>query len=152
VLSSRPAIFVVDRDGVLRHMESRHADIREDGIFPALDDLEEQRKLITGMQTKDDQLQEAVRMVLAPIGPQTKTAIPVLVKSLKDEAVEVRAGTAAALYWIAREAGAAVPALSEALLDRDSRVRRLSGLALARIGPDARSAVPALIQVLADQD
>src|SRR5262245_6953907 len=152
VLSSRPAIFVIDRDGVLRHMDSRKGDIREEGFFPVLDDLDEQRALITGMQTNDNDRREAVRIALAPIGQQTKTSIPVLVNSLKDEAVEVRAGAAAALYWIAREAGAAVPALSEALGDRDSRVRRLSGLALARIGPDARSAVPALIQVLADQD
>jgi peroxiredoxin len=39
--SSRPAIFIIDRDGVLRHVDSRpEEDIREPGIFAALDKLE----------------------------------------------------------------------------------------------------------------
>jgi peroxiredoxin len=39
--SSRPAIFVIDRDGVLRHVASRpDQDIREPGIFAILDKLE----------------------------------------------------------------------------------------------------------------
>jgi peroxiredoxin len=39
--SSRPAIFVIDRDGVLRHTDSRpDQDIREKEIFPILDKLE----------------------------------------------------------------------------------------------------------------
>jgi hypothetical protein len=149
--SSRPAIFVIDRDGVLRHVDSRHEeDIREEGIFPALDDLEEQRRLITALQNEDSR-REAVRMALAPLGADTKAAIGPLARALKDEAVQVRAGAAAALCRIAPAAGAAVPALSEALGDTDRRVRRLSGLALAGIGPGARPAVPALVQALADE-
>src|SRR5262249_42778747 len=66
VLSSRPTIFVIDRDGVLRYTESRRGEIREEAFFPILDDLDEQRTLITGMQTKNDQLREAVRIALAP--------------------------------------------------------------------------------------
>ena len=155
--SSRPAIFVIDRDGVLRYADLRYADsrhdqdIREEGIFPALDELEEQRKLITALQ-KVDSLREAARIALAPIGVDTKAAIGPLARALKDEAVQVRAGAAAALYWIAPAAGDAVPALGEALGDTDRRVRRLSGLALARIGPGARSAVPALVEALKDRD
>jgi hypothetical protein len=158
--SSRPTVFVIDRDGVLRFVDGRHEqDIREtgprsacsEGIFPALDDLEEQRKLVTALQ-KDNALREAARTALAPIGADTKAAIPPLAKALKDKAAQVRAGAAAALYWIAPAAGAAVPALGEALGDRDRRVRRLSGLALARIGPGAQSAVSALMRALKDQD
>ncbi|HEY7152767.1 MAG TPA: HEAT repeat domain-containing protein [Gemmataceae bacterium] len=157
VWSSRPAIFVIDRDGVLRDsvlrpVDSHHdQDIREEGIFPALDELEEQRMLITALQ-KEDARREATRTALTPIGVDTKTAVAPLARALKDEAVQVRAGAAAALYWIAPAAGAAVPALREALGDTDRRVRRLSSLALARIGPGARSAVPALIEALKDRD
>jgi hypothetical protein len=152
VWSSRPTIFVIDPDGVLRHVDSHHEeDIREDGIFPALDELQGQRKLITALE-KDVALREASRIALAPIGPNTKAAISALAKALKDGAVQVRAGAAAALYWIAPAAETAVLALTEALKDTDSRVRRLSSLALARIGPGARSAVPALIEALKDQD
>ena len=150
--SSRPTIFVIDRDGVLRYVDSHpDQDIREEGIFPVLDDLEEQLKLITALQ-KQEPLREAARTALAPIGADTKAAIPPLAKALKDEAAQVRAGAAAALYWIAPTAEAAVPALGEALGDTDRRVRRLSGLALARIGAGARSALAALIEALKDQD
>ena len=150
--SSRPTIFVIDRDGVLRYVDSHlDQDIREEEIFPVLDDLEEQLKLITALQ-KQEPLREAARTALAPIGADTKAAIPPLAKALKDEAAQVRAGAAAALCWIAPTAGAAVPALGEALGDTDRRVRRLSGLALARIGPGARSAVPALMEALKDPD
>ena len=153
VWSSRPAIYVIDEGGVIRSMAShRDEDIREDGIFPIVDDLQEQRRLITALAAKDDPRGEAARIALAPQGARTKAAIPALLEALNDEAAQVRAGAAAALYWIALEAGTAVLALTEALQDRDSRVRWLSGLALARIGPGARSAVPVLIQVLGDED
>src|SRR6516225_8963574 len=50
VWSSRPAIFVIDEGGVLRHVASRpNQDIREDGIFPVVDALREQRQLITAL-------------------------------------------------------------------------------------------------------
>ena len=151
VWSSRPAIFVIDCDGVLRHVESRGEDIREEGIFPIVDDVDEQRRLITALEAKADTC-EAARIAMAPIKEQTKTAIPALVKALKDDDAPARAGAAAALYWIATEAGTAVPALGEALQDRDIRVRRLSALALARLGPDARLAVPALIEAVKDKE
>jgi hypothetical protein len=152
VWSSRPTIFVIDPDGVLRHVDSHHEeDIREEGIFPALDELQEQRMLIAALQ-KDVARREASQTALAPIGPNTKAAIPPLAKALKDEAVQVRAGATAALYWIAPAAEAAIPALREALRDTDRRVRRLSSLALARIGPEARPAVPVLIEALKDRD
>src|SRR5262249_16466968 len=139
--SSRPAIFVIDRDGVLRHVDSHEErDIREDGIFAALDELEHQRTLIAALGANDEARREAARIALAPIGEHTKAAVPHLVKALRDESVQARAAAATALYWIAPKAETAVPALSEALQDRDSRVRRLSSLALARLGPAARSA------------
>jgi HEAT repeat protein len=153
VWSSRPAIFVIDGDGVIRHVASRPIeDIREDEILPLLDDLQEQRQLITALAANEGARGEAAQIILAPRGVRTKSAIPVLTEALTDEAAPVRAGAAAALCWIAAEAGTAIPALTGALQDRDPRVRRLSSLVLARLGPAARSAVPALIKVLVDED
>ena len=44
VWSSRPAIFVIDAKGVLRHVDSRRdQDIREAGIFSVVDGLQDQR-------------------------------------------------------------------------------------------------------------
>src|SRR5262245_39923607 len=66
--SSRPAIFVIDGDGVIRYVGSQpDEDIREDGIFPVLDDLDEQRKLITGLMAKGDERREAARAALAVV-------------------------------------------------------------------------------------
>src|SRR6516225_9019311 len=136
VWSSEPAIFVIDAEGVVRHVESHGGeDIREDRIFPIVDNLQQQRLLIAALQAKKGARGEAARIAVAPFGARTKTAIPALSEALKDEAAQIRAGAAAALYWIAPEAATAVPALSAALQDSDNTVRRLSSLALARIGP-----------------
>src|SRR5262245_57503050 len=150
--SSRPAIFVIDQGGVIRHAGSRpDEDIREEGIFPVLDDLEEQRRLITGLTSKGQERGEAARVALAPFGPRTGTVVSTLVKALKDGDVLVRAGAAAALLWIAPRAGAAVPALTAALEDRDPRVRRLAVSTLGRIC-STRAIVEALVRTLADED
>src|SRR5262249_10992111 len=133
VWSSRPAIFVIDRTGVVRHVDSRpDEDIREDGIFPVVDDLEEQRLLITALEAKDQERGQAARTVLAPLATHTDAVIPVLVRSLRDEDAPVRAGAAAALLWVYPRAGGSIPALMAALEDQDARVRRLAAMALGR--------------------
>jgi hypothetical protein len=153
VWSSRPAIFVIDAEGVLRHVASRRdEDIRENGIFPIVDEFQAQRQLIAALQAKGGAVGDAARMALGPVGTQTKTAVLALAEALKEEAAQVRVGAAVALYWIAAEAPAAAAALAGALQDGDNRVRRFSGQALARMGPGARSAVPALIRALVDED
>jgi hypothetical protein len=151
-LSSRPAIFIVDPEGVLRYADSQPKDIREDEIFPVLDEFERQRKLISALWTSDATRREAVRMALAPLSAESKTAVPVFAKALTEDAAEVRAGAAAALYWMAPVAEAAIPALQEALQDRDRRVRWLSVAALGRMGPRAPTAVPALVRALKDDN
>src|SRR5262249_46127551 len=86
VWSSRPAIFVIDEGGVLRHVASHpDRDIREEGIFPIVDDLQEQRRLIAALAATEGARGEAARIGLAPLGAKTKTAIPALSEALKDE-------------------------------------------------------------------
>jgi hypothetical protein len=86
VWSSQPAVFVIDEGGVLRHVASQPGqDIREEGIFPIVDDLREQRQLIAALAAKEDLRGEAARIALASVGPRTKTAIPALAEALKDE-------------------------------------------------------------------
>jgi hypothetical protein len=153
VWSSRPAIFVIDRDGVVRHVEGHpDEDIREEGIFPALDDLEEQRRLITALEAKGGEQRAAARAALAPLGPDTAAAIPTLVKSLKDKDAAARAGAAAALVWMPRLGEPAVPALTLALNDEDHRVRRLAAMAVGRLGTGAKTAVTPLVGRLTDDD
>ncbi len=151
--SSRPAIFLIDSDGVIRHVDSvPDQDIREEGILPALDDLEEQRRLITALESKDEERRVAARAALAPLSTRTASAIPVLVKSLMEQDAEIRAGAAAALLWIAPRAEEAIPALTAVLKDDDARVRRLAAMTLGRLGAGAKAAVPTLIQRLKDED
>jgi HEAT repeat protein len=150
--SGRPAIFVIDPGGVLRYTDSQpELDLREVDFFPVLDDLEKQRRLITDLGGQEG-LGEAARIALAPLGAGSKSAIPALVRALKDESAQVRAGAAAALDWLAPRAQAAIPPLGEALQDSDRRVRRLSRLALGRMGPEAGTAARALAKGLVDQD
>src|SRR5262249_25066171 len=90
--SNRPAIFVIDATGVLRYRDSQpDQDLHEEKFFPILDDLEEQRRLITALRHKESLL-EAGRIALAPLDARSKSAIPVLARALKDETAQVRAG------------------------------------------------------------
>jgi hypothetical protein len=150
--SSRPALFVIDAAGVLRYTYSLpDEDLHEEYLFPILDDLEEQRGLITALRGQEA-LREAVQIALAPLGPRSKEAIPALTRALKDESAHVRAGAAAALSCLAPQAQTAIPALGRALEDSDRRVRQLSCLTLGRIGPTARIVAPALLDRLKDSD
>src|SRR5262245_45507464 len=147
--SPRAATFIIDRDGVLRH-----ADDYEDRSplwtpLRLLDDLKEQRSLIASMKARGRRLRKAADLALAPLGPDTKSAVPALVEALEDRRSGVRAGAAAALYWIASVAADAAPALGRALDDEEPRFRRLAGLALGRMG---KAAEPHLLKALKHKD
>lgn len=147
--SPRPSTFLIDRDGVLRY-----ADDYEDRSplwtpLQLLDDLKLQRSLIESLKTADGRYRKAADLALAPLGPATKSAVPVLAEALADRRSSLRAGAAAALYWIAPVASEAVPALARSLDDEDARVRRLAGLALGRMG---KAAEPSLLKALKHKD
>lgn len=147
--SARPATLIIDRAGVLRY-----ADDYEDRSplwtpLQLLDDLREQRSLIESMQTVDQRFRPAVELALAPVGPDTKAIVPVLLAALGDKRSRIRVGAAAALYWIASGTEEAVPPLAQALADEDPRVRRLAALALGRIG---KAAEPHLVRALKHHD
>src|SRR5262249_3931392 len=152
--TNRPALFVIDRDGVLRFVQQYRStlEVPADEILQVLDDLEEKRTLIAGLKNKDAKLAKAASLVLGPIGPESKKAVADLSEALHDRRAEVRASAAAALCWLGFRAEAAVPALAKTLEDEAQRVRRLSAEALARIGPPAKAAAPALIKALNDAD
>jgi HEAT repeat protein len=81
--------------------------------------------------------------VLWSFGPKSREAIPVLVKSLKDENWEVRGKAAWVLGAIGPEAESAVPSIVELLNDETASAQ--ASEALAKIGPRS---VPFLIKVL----
>lgn len=149
IRSARSATFLVDRDGVLRYADDY--EVRSPLWTPLelLDAYKEQRRLITSLKSIDQQFREAAELSLAPVGPNTKSAVPVLVEALASEDVSVRAGAAAALYWIASEADEAADQLGASLNDENRQVRRLAVLALGRIG---KAAEPYLVAALKQED
>lgn len=118
---------------------------------------------------------------LGRIGPPAKSAVPELVKLLKDRNADVRLASAGALASIdpknpailsaldgelkagpdQRKSAAeilgdlgavGVPALTGALKDADAGVRWAAAESLGRTGPPAKSAVPALAAALEDKE
>ena len=86
--------------------------------------------------------------VLGRMGPNAKTAVNIMVESLKDPEPAVRAAAAEGLGRIGEEAKGSIPKLAVLLKDSDAGVRLAAAFALGRIGPDAASAVPDLAAAL----
>ena len=105
--SNRETAYVIDRAGVVRAV----IDEGSGQCAQVLDDLAEQRRLIEGLKGKDAALRGAAALVLGPVEPTTRPVVPVLAQALKHSDGDIRAGSAAALCWIAADADAAVPAL-----------------------------------------
>ena len=82
--SSRPAIFVIDADGVLRYTDSRpDQDLHEVDFFPILDDLDEQRRLITALRGR-----EALREALRDRDGSVRASAAEALKKIDPEAVK----------------------------------------------------------------
>jgi HEAT repeat protein len=85
------------------------------------------------------------------MGPEGKTAIPDLLKSLTDESAFVRSYGASALGKMEpTDARVAIPALTEALKDEDRSVRVSAALALWWLDRQGKLAVSVLLDVLQD--
>ncbi|NEQ69233.1 MAG: hypothetical protein F6K21_27850 [Symploca sp. SIO2D2] len=78
----------------------------------------------------------------------SESALPLLIKALKDKEDYVRKNVAVALGKIGTEA--VIPTLIQALQDQDYFIRSRAAVALGKIG--TRAVIPALIQALQDQD
>ena len=75
--------------------------------------------------------------------------VPVLVKNLKSDDVDVRRGAAKELAEMGPKAKDAAQALLTALKsDKDLFVRRFAAQALGQVGADPKTAVPALAALL----
>jgi len=84
---------------------------------------------------------------LSRIGDEAETAVPVLLKALRDDDIFLRANITLALIKIGEPA---VPGLIKALFDKKNAVRRASAKALGKIGSDR--AMNALEVALKDSD
>lgn len=78
-----------------------------------------------------------------------RPAVPDLIRALDDGTPSVRAGAAKALGWMGPDARESIPALGARLHDPETFVARLAGTALQSIGP---ASVPVLAEALKDQD
>jgi HEAT repeat protein len=92
--------------------------------------------------------------MLGDCGPAAISAVPALVRRLKDEEGDVRVAAALALLKIAPEqqAPSSLAALLAELKNPDLLIRILAADALGGLGTRARDAVPALTNVLRDPE
>jgi HEAT repeat protein len=81
----------------------------------------------------NDYVRAVTAEALGKIGPEAKTAIPVLMALLKDKDRDVRCAAADALGRIGPEAKTGIPSLNDLLKDKDERVRRVAADALEKI-------------------
>jgi HEAT repeat protein len=88
---------------------------------------------------------------LGSLGADACSAIPDLVKALRDYDSSVRHAAAEALLQFGPDAKEAVLGLKEMLREGSADERRVAILALGAIGPDAGSAVP-LLEPIVDDD
>jgi HEAT repeat protein len=146
--SSRPTSMVIDREGVIRYIGSAnaHKDLREEHLFPIIDNLAEERRMIAELGKSNAELQQAVQLVLAPQGARTTAAIPALVRALKVEDAQTRVAAATALMWMAPKTESALSELTAALSDADPRVQQAAIKTLKHLA--APASVPALIRRL----
>jgi HEAT repeat protein len=98
--------------------------------------------------------------VLAQLEALGQSAVPALIRALRDPEVQMRQNAALAMGFLASnystaprvtlDIRSAIPALIDAMDDADSRVRGWAIGALWEIGPDAKAAIPALVRSLND--
>ncbi|MEN6449155.1 MAG: HEAT repeat domain-containing protein [Thermoguttaceae bacterium] len=89
---------------------------------------------------------------LGKIGPEARTAVPILTELLRDKNRRIRLSAASALADIDPKAEVTMPVLVELLADGDQGVRSCAAEATGKFGPMARTATPALIGLLTDRD
>jgi HEAT repeat protein/type 1 glutamine amidotransferase len=89
---------------------------------------------------------EAV-IALGDLGRKSSTALPAVVRLLKDDAPDVRFFAATAL---GRLGAVAVPSVTGLLRDTNATVRAAAAQALGRVGPAARRATPELQALIHD--
>jgi HEAT repeat protein len=153
----RPHLQTVTTAALLRALGDENSQVRLYGA-KGLGRRNESDKTVLAALTKvlcEDQA-AAVRaqaaITLGNIGPAASSAVPQLLRSLKDKDKDVRAWSASALGAIRVTDNGVVLKLAEALKDEAVEVRRLAGLALGAFGPEAKDAVPSLITALQDKD
>ena len=102
------------------------------------------------MSREDGPIRLAAAVALGRIGPESRAAVPDLVRALRDPDARVRSETAQALGAIGPAAGAAVAELVRMMSrDADDEVADLAAEALGRIGA---AAVPAVSEILRGRD
>jgi HEAT repeat protein len=104
--------------------------------------------LLADDKSEWEALQEPVLQALAQVGPAARSAVPALVKVLRDQPGSVETTMAQALANIG---SAAVPELVEELRQGAPRSRLRALACLEAMGRPARTALPGLVGLLRDQ-
>ena len=103
-------------------------------------------------ELKNPSMRYWATLALGEMGPQAKSAVDPLSKSLDDVQPAVRREALIALAKIGPDAAAAAPTVVARLSDPDSAVRNAAALALGRMGPAAALAADHLRKSMAGDD
>ncbi|MFN0205332.1 MAG: HEAT repeat domain-containing protein [Planctomycetota bacterium] len=97
------------------------------------------------LTSKEEDVRTRAADSLAQLGAAAKDTIPVIARSLKDEAAIVRRAAAVALGEFGADAKLTVPQLLDSLKDGDASVRKLAENSIRKIDP---AAVPAELAIV----
>lgn len=150
------------KDGVkdFRPIRCAQAAVALAKIDPAAKEIQAAIPLILGdkLLGYDGDGSDGARVVgataLGEMGAAAASAVPALVKRLKDEDGDVRIAAAVALLKIdpAKQSDAAVAAIAAELKNPDLLIRILAADALGDLGPRAKAALPFLTAALRDPE
>ena len=142
--SAVPALLLALKDGYVQHHAAEAlGKIGRSAVKPLID---------LAARGDSDKARLGGIQALGKLGALAKSAVPVLLKCLRDKSADVRNASARALPKIKPVEKEVVAALASRLEDKDRHVRTAAAGALGDVGPTARSAVPSLLTALKDED
>jgi HEAT repeat protein len=146
------------RSEVLEDLKNTDAKVRLNALRVLLSHVptkEDVPALRGALEDPEPLVAEQAAKGLGWVGPDAGTAVPTLIKRLKDPpSEEFRGAAVTALGGIGPKAEAAVPLLVELIRQQEAPVktRQAAVSALGKMGPVAKAAVPTLIEALADRE
>jgi HEAT repeat protein len=145
-----PALIKILNNGYTRGYVGAALDrIGSDSIFPLIASLTNQNPSV---RTEIVSALGDMPIYSEKSGALISNGIPVLIASLQDESIYVRAMAARSLGMLGEKDLTVIPALINCLSDTNAEVRWVSCLALGKFGTRAKSAIQPLLAAINDSD
>lgn len=145
-----PSLMAQSSDPLPERLRSGQSFVRllalqEVGRFALAEQVHYLPLLVEALEDKDADVQLNAAALLASLGNETESAVPVMVAYLREPDSERRDVVMTLIFNLRRTA---IPALIDALRDEDPNIRLGACRALGKMGKGAEEAIPALIDLL----